>query len=1004
MCCPTNNGLRHPLGCAGLGVINDKQVFVGHLPIVPESVAFFDRLQLMEANAKPHAAAAIGSLPGSLQLPVTQWLERLEEQQELSELPDDKVSSLVRLVACSEFAAAVVLRDWHWFVTNVASFNDVTNLHDNFTDTGFSDDVDALKSELRTFRNRSLLRILWREILALADLDESLQQLSLLADLMLDAASRCAERELAPRYGLVRDSDGQPVPLVTLGMGKLGGRELNFSSDIDLIFLYTRDGETDGARTISAQEYFGRLTRQIISLIDEVTADGFVFRIDTRLRPFGASGPPVVSFAALESYLLQHGRAWERYAYVKARIVGRQPAEPVINELNDELIRPFVYRRYVDYGVFESLREMHAMITAEVARRDLTDNIKLGPGGIREVEFIVQSFQLVRGGSDLALQGRELQQVLPKLVSRRGLTPDGAERLIEAYRFLRRMENFIQAIRDQQTHDLPRNDADQERLCLAMGYPDQGALQGDLNKHRTAVSEEFALAAFPADSADKPLRQHFLRAWESGATEEQWQELLQREGSVDAESLATLIVSFATAPATQQIDAIAARRLSRFLAALLLEIMESDQPVLALSRALEVVARVLRRSAYLALLNENPAAMSRLVDLCSRSGYIAEQIARHPALLDELLDPHVHTSEVTKADFTAELEARTSTLAESDSETRMQSIVEYQRATKFRIAVADFTGSLPIMKVSDGLTWLAEAVLDEALSVAWRDMTARHGVPTYSIGGATHKAGFGIVGYGKLGGLELSYGSDLDIVFLHDSQGDARVTDGEKSLDNTLFFARLVRRLVLFLTTQTGAGGLYEIDTRLRPDGRSGLLVTSTEAFERYQEDNAWTWEHQALLRARPVAGSAGVASEFQRIRRDTLIGRVKRETLREDVISMRQRMRKQLDRSDKQHFDLKHGVGGIGDIEFLVQYLVLSRAKTDPSVIEYTDNIRQLDALVETGTLTADVGNGLQDCYRSYRRRQHHLVIDGQPALSNVADFHQEREFVADIWHQWLD
>jgi glutamate-ammonia-ligase adenylyltransferase len=417
-----------------------------------------------------------------------------------------------------------------------------------------------------------------------------------------------------------------------------------------------------------------------------------------------------------------------------------------------------------------------------------------------------------------------------------------------------------------------------------------------------------------------------------------------------------------------------------------------------------VVEKILRRSAYLALLNENRTAMMRLVDLCGRSRYIANQIAMQPVLLDELLDPQVYSSEVTKSDLSKELAERLSPLRASDSESVMDSIVQYQAATKFRIAVADFTGNLPIMKVSDGLTWLAEAVLEEALGVAWRDMTARHGVPCYTVDGQQYEAGFGIIGYGKLGGLELSYGSDLDIVFLHDSRGRSRMTNGKKALDNTLFFARLVRRLVLFLTTQTATGGLYEIDTRLRPDGRSGLLVTSTEAFERYQEENAWTWEHQALLRARAVAGSGKVAAEFDRIRKETLIERVKRDSLRQDVSSMRHRMRKELDRSNQQVFDLKNGVGGIGDIEFLVQYLVLSQAKAHPDVIYYSDNIRQIDALTAAGCLDPDVGRRLQDCYRAYRRRQHHLVLDDQLPLANSAEFRDERQFVAAVWEQWLD
>lgn len=960
----------------------------------------------MGSSVENRIASAVHSLAQELQLPVKRWFERLSDRHDLSELPAERVPSLVRLVACSEFGARVVLQDWAWFVANVASFDEFTDL-DRPLLAALADSeiaVDELKSELRRIRNRTLLRILWREIFSLADLDETLGQLSALADRMLDTATRFAMRALEPRYGQVLDHSGQKVPLLILGMGKLGGRELNFSSDIDLIFLFTDDGQTDGVRAISAQEYFGRLSRLVIALIDEVTPDGFVFRIDTRLRPFGESGPPVVSFAALESYLLQHGRDWERYAYVKARVVGPDPGPEVQSELNTNLITPFVYRRYLDYGVFESLREMHAMIEAEVRRRELKDNIKLGPGGIREAEFIVQSFQLVRGGSEVALQGRQFQEVLPKLVGSRGLSADSALRLREAYRFLRRLENFIQAIRDQQTHDLPHDATDQARLCLAMGYSDWQALRADLDIHRKAISQEFDSVAFREQSETTPWREQLARAWEAHASAERWSELLLAAGVKEAADVAAILVSFANAASTQQIDAIAVDRLQRFMPELLMDSIETGAPLSALTRSLSVVERILRRSAYLALLNENRAAMARLVNLCSRSQYIADQIALSPVLLDELLDPRLYSTVVTKADLAAELRQRLAVLAASDSEAQMNTIVQYQRATKFRIAVADFHGSLPIMKVSDGLTWLAETVLDEALRVAWQDLTVRHGVPSYVVDGVTHKAGLGIVGYGKLGGLELSYGSDLDIVFLHDSHGESRMTDGDKPLDNTMFFARLVKRLVLFLTTQTGSGQLYEIDTRLRPDGHKGLLVTSTDAFERYQEANAWTWEHQALLRARAVAGSKAVAKEFERIRRDTLVERVKRESLRDDVISMRQRMRKELDRSDAEKFDLKHGAGGIGDIEFLVQYLVLSEAKAHPDVIFYSDNIRQIDALTEAGCLEPAVGSRLQDCYRSYRLRQHHLALDDQSTLAGGMEFPEEREFVASAWSQWLD
>ncbi len=951
-------------------------------------------------------ADSTNALPQELQRPVEQWFERLGEHEDLSALPLACVDSLVRVVACSEFAGAVVLGNWRWFVDNVESFAEPGVNSDAMPDSLLSEsaEADEVKALLRRIRNRTMLRIFWRDITGVADLDETLTSLSALAEAMLLKASNAAGHLLDSRYGRVRDSSGNTVPLVILGMGKLGGRELNFSSDIDLIFLYSDDGESDGARRISAQEYFGRLSRRIIAMIDEVTADGFVFRIDTRLRPFGDSGPPVTSFAALESYLLQHGRDWERYAYVKARVVGPDPGPEIRGALYSDLIQPFVYRRYLDYGVFDSLRQMHGMISQEVKRRELGQNVKLGPGGIREAEFIVQSFQLVRGGSEVHLQGSEFQVVLPRLVNRRGLSAKSAASLQSAYRFLRRLENFIQAIRDQQTHDIPSDPLDRARLSLAMAYPDWPALEADIDRHRNAIAQEFERVAFQGQRDETPLSQRLAEAWDANASEERWRQLMGGSDSPDALALADVIVSFRKAATTRQIDAVAAERLRRFVPGLITQVIACDEPLVALKRSLGVVERVLRRSAYLALLNENHAAMVRLVDLCARSEYLADQVALYPVLLDELLDPRAYSAVLSRADLATELCQRLAGVDAGDSETEVQAIVQYQRATMFRIAVADFSGNLPIMKVSDGLTWLAESILDQVLQIVWRDLTERHGRPCYVIDDVAHAAGFCIVAYGKLGGLELSYGSDLDIVFLHDSRGESQTTDGAKPLDNTMFFARLVKRLVHFLTIQTGSGELYEIDTRLRPDGRSGLLVTGTDAFERYQEEHAWTWEHQALLRARAVAGSDLVAAEFDRIRRDTLTHRVKRDSLRPDVISMRQKMRKELDQSDEQQFDLKNGAGGIGDIEFLVQYLVLERADEHPDLIVYSDNIRQIDALVEAGCLLPNDGTRLQESYRRYRLRQHRLVLNKLPPLANAGEFSEDRRFVSRIWGQWLD
>jgi glutamate-ammonia-ligase adenylyltransferase len=536
-----------------------------------------------------------------------------------------------------------------------------------------------------------------------------------------------------------------------------------------------------------------------------------------------------------------------------------------------------------------------------------------------------------------------------------------------------------------------------------MGYPDWPSLVRDLDGHRHDITCEFEAIAFrggeiePQDERE----QHFEALWNSDASAEEWERGFSEVK--DAAALAESLAAFQQAPSTLKIDAISSERLQRFMPRLISLVVQCHEPLLALDRTLSVINRVLRRSAYVSLLNENLVAARRLVQLCESSSYVAAQLARYPVLLDELLEPRIATERIEKAEFEAELATRSAHLQGSDSEARMEMLAQFQRASLFRIAVADFSGSLPIMKVSDSLTFLAEAVLDHALESAWLDLTAKHGVPHYDIDGERRAAGFGVIGYGKLGGLELSYGSDLDLVFLHDSKGGRQVTDGEKPLDNAIFFGRLVRRLVHFLTTQTSSGVMYEIDTRLRPEGRKGVLVTSTDAFQRYQEENAWTWEHQALLRARSVAGSEKVANAFERIRARTLMSRVRLDALRDDVVSMRARMRKELDSSETGRFDLKHGRGGIGDIEFIVQYLVLRDARKYPAVIRYSDNIRQIAALASVGRLDVQTAARLQEAYREFRRRLHHLSLNDRPPFVADDELSAERAFVAAVWEQHL-
>ncbi len=953
----------------------------------------------------------IEKLPLELREAVAKWTDRLAEQG--GRLPGnaDERDVLLRLVATSDFAGRVLLRDWTWFQSALAErlFTRpprANPLRPCATDNRAADaDIEAFKSRLRRTRNRCLVHILWRTIDGSSDLGDALASLSRLADSLIQAATAYSERQLEVRFGQARNRDANRIPLVVLAMGKLGGCELNFSSDVDLVFLFREDGESDGPRRLSAHEYFTRQTHQIVALLDEVTADGFVYRVDTRLRPFGESGPPVTSFASLESYLLQHGRGWERYAYIKARVVTPTNDAVTIRELMEDIIEPFVYRRYLDYGVFESLRDMKALIADEVKKRELASNIKLGPGGIREIEFIAQSLQLVRGGGDAILRTPELRKVLPALATEKGLASSTVRELLEAYEFLRGLENAMQAIHDRQTHDLPKDAADRERLVLALNQESWQALTGRLDVHRQGVSRHFDELLFSAEetSTQSALLRQFANLWEGNASVEQWQVVLNENEFLEAEKLAATITDFAATSNKQKMDKTAERRLSRFMPRLLLQLQDKRNPDPVLERVLRIVGQILRRSAYVSLLIENPAVLGRMVGLCERSTYLAQEIARYPILLDELLDTRLQSAPISAATLREDLEQRLRNLADADSERRIEMLGQFQRASLFRIAVADHSGNLPIMKVSDRLTELAEIVLSCALDIAWSDLVGQYGVPTCRTPNGLRRAGFGVIAYGKFGGMELSYRSDLDLVFLHDSSGQDQHTDGDKPLDNSMFMTRLVRRLTHFLTTQTASGVLYEVDTRLRPSGRSGLLVSTVEGFERYQEDNAWTWEHQALLRSRPVAGSAMIAREFERIRSETLRYRVRRDKLQEDVKSMRARMRKELDKSDEREFDLKQGGGGISDIEFLVQYLVLKNAESHPAVIHYPDNIRQLGTLGAAGCLDEVEVVRLQDIYKAYRLRLHRLALDERPPLVANDEFGEARKFVAGIWQREL-
>ena len=866
---------------------------------------------------------------------------------------------------------------------------------------GETPDEAGAMTVLRRIRRREWMRLAWREISASADVMESLAELTDAADILIRSAMNFAGKGLQARHGCPRDAEGKLQQMIILGMGKLGGGELNFSSDIDLVFLYPEAGETDGKRSLSNELYFTRLGQALIRMLDQKTADGFVFRVDMRLRPFGDSGPLVCTEAAFENYLQQHGRDWERYAYVKARALSGQDAGEMLRK---HVLRPFVFRKYLDYGVFESLRSMKGMIEREVERRELHGNVKLGSGGIREIEFIAQVFQLLRGGSVRALQERSLVTVLTRLVELGMLKRELGEGLLDSYRFLRRLENLLQARADEQTHDLPTSDLERSRLAFGLGCRDWHDLAGRIQTHREFVQGCFETVVLGGDARSEESAVEPLDGlWDGTIGGRAASELLGSMGLQSAEEILHILSGLREGNLYKRLDETGRQRLDTLVPRVLRAVSALGNPARALARVVGVLQSVGRRSAYFALLNENPGALERLAHVCGRSDMLARQVAEHPLLLDELLDPRIFETPPDRAQMELDLAQRFAGQDSDDEEAQAEALRQFQRAAVFRIALADLGGVLPLMKISDRLTELAELILARALSLAWKQMCERYGLPGFTENGVRKKAGFAVVGYGKLGGLELGYSSDLDLVFLHDSRAEAQVTDGERSISNDVFFSRLATRLVNLIGMPTTSGVLYEVDMRLRPSGNAGLLVGSLVAFERYQVQEAWTWEHQALLRSRAVAGTDHVRAEFEQVRRRVLTEHVRRESLRQEVADMRARMRAELSAGSDEILDLKQDPGCIADIEFLVQYLVLANARRFPELLTFSDNIRQLEGLVTAGVMGEEDALGLKQAYLAFRGALHEASLAGKKGLVDAGMLQAERELVQRCWRQFM-
>jgi glutamate-ammonia-ligase adenylyltransferase len=943
----------------------------------------------------------IESVPEALRDSVERWWERVCAQQGFAAiyqaLATPHRAALPRVVAASGFVASALIRDpqsLEWFSERAAGTSDAANA-DYERQAACAPTAGAAQFILREWRRRAMLRIAWRDIAGIAAVTETLLAVSDLADAAVRAAVAAAEMQLKPIFGTPHHSNTDSAPFIVLGMGKLGGRELNFSSDIDLVFLFCEAGETSGPRIVDNEEYFNRLGREIIRLLDEQNADGFVFRVDMRLRPFGESGPLVVSLAALEDYLQQHGRDWERYAWIKARAIVGAGAYA---KAYDEFVRAFVYRRYLDFGVFESLRDMKALIVREVSRRELDHHLKLGKGGIREVEFIVQSLQLVRGGSDRRLQNPALLEVLPLLAGSKLMSAEHIAELTDAYLTLREAENALQMMRDEQTHSLPEDGLDRARLALMMGLEDWAGTAARLERTLQKVAAQFDALLFGAPG----LRDDSGAAWLDSDDAKINEELVNYGfASGEIAAVSAILEAYRHAAPYRRLDEAGHRRLYVIVARLLKSAAQQAAPAIVVQRVLRVLEAIGARASYLALLREQPSALDRLIEVCAISGFLARQIADFPLLLDELIDAKAFDELPSRRGFALELAARTERLSPDDPERQVESLRQFQKVAVFAVALADLTGRLPLMRVSDRLTDIAELIIQCCMDLAWQQMTQAYGVPHCGEDPTgLRPVVVAVAGYGKLGGLELGYASDLDLVFLHDSAGSIQLTDGDRPLDNGVFFLRLGQRIVHLLTMHSAAGRLYEVDMRLRPNGKGGFLMTGIDAFERYQQADAWTWEHQALLRARAVAGDASLCEAFEAVRRRTLTGAVRRDTLRADVLEMRLRMRRELSRSGARQFDIKQDAGGIADIEFLVQYWVLAAAQAHPELLTYTDNVRQLDGLAAVGVLDDATAAWLKEAYIGYRTVLHHLSLEAEgERVVAAAPYAQTRDRLRELW-----
>jgi [glutamine synthetase] adenylyltransferase / [glutamine synthetase]-adenylyl-L-tyrosine phosphorylase len=890
-------------------------------------------------------------------------------------LSSQQILYLQKLESCSPFASRLLVKD-------ADLRNDLLhNLHvsyelaemQQFLETQKINDEASLKKALRKLRQRVFVRTIARDLNGLANLQEVMRTTSQLAECAINTAIDYLNTWLVETYGQPIDAQGYPQCLIVIGMGKLGGGELNVSSDIDLIFAYENEGETQSENPISNQDFFTRLGKKLIASIDEVTEDGFVFRVDMRLRPFGSEGALVSNLDALEEYYQNNGREWERYAWIKGRVIAGSEANI------HALLRPFVFRKYLDYNAFASMRSLKQQIHRDVTQKGQQDNIKLGRGGIREIEFIAQVFQLIRGGQDVSLQIKPTLEVL-KLLQSKGLLPESVvHELTQAYTFLRNLEHRLMYVEDQQTQDLPKTEEQQARIALAMNFKDWPAFLQALSRHRNLVQQHFDATFSDGDESKhgSAADSQEVLIWQGGLDKENALHALSHAGFGDASQVMQQLQMLRSSSRYQQLSELSHQRFDRLMPLVIKQSGQEQNSDVALLRAINLLENICRRANYLAMLAEYPEALHLVIKLCAASPWLAQYLTAHPVLMDELLDARNLYAEPDFDKMYRDLSEKMSQL-QGDAEAQMDAMRHFKHTAILRFAAQDIAGRLTLERLSDYLSALADVILQVSLQTIWQSLKFKH----------CESPRFAVIGYGKLGGKELGYTSDLDIIFLYDD-------DQPEAAEN---YARFAQRINNWFNSLTNAGLLYETDLQLRPDGNSGLLVSSVEAFRDYQLNKAWVWEHQAITRARFVAGDVNIGKAFDAVRNEVMTQPRDMEKLKAEVMAMREKMRA------AQHFaadtfDIKHSLGGIIDVEFLVQYLVLAYASKYPQLTENIGNISLLSVLGELKIVDKNLAKEVADAYREYRKLIHATKLQEQAAKAKSIEVERQRTAVLSLW-----